>query len=235
MEPSQNQPNAACPAGGNQPASFPAGDNPAAADQVASADDGGQDLPPEKRQATLGPDAVKKDDGQYSAFKVWQKRLIVSLAASVGWFSTSSSFIFFPVIPFLARDLHESTERINLTVTSYLVASGVFPSIVCGLSDVYGRRPVLITAVGSYVLVNVGLAVQRSFGVMLGLRLLQSAAISGTYINLATNFPFLFLCKTIRVLIRSFTIATFSFAYGVLGDVTTSTERGEYISLMSIL
>ncbi len=147
-----------------------------------------------------GEASTEPNTDQFSAFRVWQKRLIVSLAASVGWFSTSSSFIFFPIIPFLARDLHESTERINLTVTSYLVASGVFPSIVCGLSDVYGRRPVLITAVGSYVLVNVGLAVQRSFGVMLGLRLLQSAAISGTYINLSANWPSLFLCKTTRVL-----------------------------------
>ncbi|KAJ3487315.1 hypothetical protein NLG97_g6437 [Lecanicillium saksenae] len=142
----------------------------------------------------------------YSAFALWQKRLIVSLGAAAGWFSTSSSFIFFPAIPFLAKDLGTSTERINLTVTSYLIASGVFPSIIAGLSDVYGRRPIFIITLGSYVAVNIGLALQRSFGVLLGLRMLQSAAISGT----------------------------FAFSYGILGDVTTPADRGGFIGLMSI-
>ncbi|OAA81749.1 Major facilitator superfamily domain, general substrate transporter [Akanthomyces lecanii RCEF 1005] len=172
-------------------------------------DDAGEDLigkTSEMLQASSRQEGENRDGDQYSAYAVWQKRLIVSLGASVGWFSTSSSFIFFPIIPFLARDLRESTERINLTVTSYLVASGVFPSIVAGLSDVYGRKPVFVTALGAYVAVNIGLALQRSFAVLLGLRLLQAAAIS----------------------------ASFAFSYGVLGDITTSTERGEYIGLMSI-
>ncbi|KAJ6785706.1 hypothetical protein PWT90_08714 [Aphanocladium album] len=142
----------------------------------------------------------------YSAFALWQKRLVVSLGAAAGWFSTSSSFIFFPAIPFLARDLGASTERINLTVTSYLIASGVFPSLIAGLSDVYGRRPIFVITLGSYVAVNIGLALQRSFGVLLGLRMLQSAAISGT----------------------------FAFSYGILGDVTTPADRGGFIGLMSI-
>ncbi|OAQ98412.1 hypothetical protein LLEC1_06232 [Akanthomyces lecanii] len=155
-------------------------------------DDSGEDLPgntSEKLQAISKSDEENGYEDQYSAYSVWQKR-----------------FIFFPIIPFLATDLHESTERINLTVTSYLVASGVFPYIIAGLSDVYGRKPVFVTALGAYVAVNSGLALQRSFGVLLGLRLLQAAAIS----------------------------ASFAFSYGVLGDVTTSTERGEYIGLMSI-
>lgn len=135
----------------------------------------------EELRASSKPEEDNRNNDQYSAYTVLQKRWIVSLGASVGWFSTSSSFIFFPIIPFLARDLHESTERINLTVTSYLVASGVFPSIIAGLSDVYGRKPVFVTALGAYVAVNIGLALQRSFAVLLGLRLLQAAAISCTY------------------------------------------------------
>ena len=193
MKSSQNHPSAECIMNEDKPRSCSAGDKNSAAQQVSGADsaaneakrnDGGEDLlidPPEKHQAAPDSDKTKKADELYSAHTVWQKRLIVSLGASVGWFSTSSSFIFFPIIPFLARDLRESTERINLTVTSYLVASGVFPSIVAGLSDVYGRKPVFVTALGAYVAVNIGLALQRSFAVLLGLRLLQAAAISGKY------------------------------------------------------
>lgn len=146
--------------------------------------------PPNTSGGAASP-VVQHDVGRpFSAFALWQKRVIVSLGAAAGWFSTSSSFIFFPAIPFLARDLHQSTERINLTVTSYLIASGVFPSIVAGLSDVYGCRLIFIVTLGSYVAVNIGLALQRSFGVLLALRMLQSAAISGmqnsVYIDIYT-------------------------------------------------
>ncbi|TQW09744.1 MFS transporter [Cordyceps javanica] len=147
-----------------------------------------QEIPePRETERNIGGSADAEPLESYirphSAFTLWQKRLIVTLGAAAGWFSTSSSFIFFPAIPFLARDLRESTERINLTVTSYLIASGVFPSIVAGLSDVYGRRPIFVVALGSYVVVNIGLALQRSFGILLGLRMLQAAAISGLYLS----------------------------------------------------
>lgn len=185
--------------------------------------------PARENRSSNGSEAVLEEAPvpvrPYSAFNLWQKRLIVSLGAAAGWFSTSSSFIFFPAIPFLVRDLHESTERINLTVTSYLIASGVFPSIIAGLSDVYGRRPILIITLGSYVAVNIGLALQRSFGVLLGLRLLQSAAISGIYYDAWLH--------NLRIFIVM--IGTFAFSYGILVDVTTPADRGGFIGLMSIL
>ena len=114
-----------------------------------------------------------------SAFTTRQKRWIVFIAASAGWFSTASSFIYFPIIPFLAQDLNVSVEKINLTVTSYLVVSGIFPTILGSVADHYGRRPILIACISLYVAVNVGLALQRSFAVLVTLRMLQSIAISG--------------------------------------------------------
>ena len=117
----------------------------------------------------------------YSVFTAVQKRWIVFIAASAGWFSTASSFIYFPAIPFLSRDLHVSVQKINLTVTSYLIASGVFPSIAGNAADQYGRRPVFIVSIGVYIAVNIGLAVQRSFAALITLRMLQSAAISGQH------------------------------------------------------
>lgn len=126
---------------------------------------------------------IKEDElsiaPSYSVFTTTQKKWIVFIAASAGWFSTASSFIYFPAIPFLARDLDVSIQKINLTVTSYLVASGIFPALVGSAADQYGRRPVFIVAIGTYIAINVGLALQRSFPVLITLRMLQSAAISG--------------------------------------------------------
>ena len=57
----------------------------------------------------------------YSTFTKAQKRLIVFLIAFAGMFSPLSSFIYYPAITSLSKDLHVSIELINLTITSYMV------------------------------------------------------------------------------------------------------------------
>lgn len=115
----------------------------------------------------------------YSAFQPWQKRCIIAVVAFGGWFSSLSSFIYFPAIPALAEDLGVSVEKINLTVTSYLIMSGIFPALVGNAADKLGRRPVFLATLVVYVGANIGLALQNSFGLLFFLRMLQSAGISG--------------------------------------------------------
>ncbi|KAK0705837.1 major facilitator superfamily domain-containing protein [Apiosordaria backusii] len=141
----------------------------------------------------------------YSSFSTSQKRFIITFAALAGWFSSISSFIYFPAIPFLVSDLQVSVQQVNLTVTSYLIMSGIFPSIVGSAADRFGRRPVFLLSLAIYVCANIGLGLQSSFGWLFGLRMLQSAGISGT----------------------------FSIAYGVVGDLFTPAERGGYSGVIS--
>ena len=115
----------------------------------------------------------------YSVFHRRQLTWIIAIAAFAGWFSSASSFIYFPAIPFMAKDLGISVEKVNLTVTSYLVASGIFPSVTGSAADIYGRRPVLIVSLGAYTVVNVALALQGNFVALFVLRMVQSMAISG--------------------------------------------------------
>ncbi|KAK8872740.1 nacht and wd domain protein [Apiospora arundinis] len=116
----------------------------------------------------------------YSAFQPWQKRWIIVVVAFGGWFSSLSSFIYFPAIPALSADLGVSVEKINLTVTSYLIMSGIFPALVGNAADKLGRRPVFLATLAVYVGANIGLALQNSFGLLFFLRMLQSAGISET-------------------------------------------------------
>lgn len=150
---------------------------------------------------------ISDDSEVYSAFQLWQKRWILGFAALAGWFSSISSFIYFPAIPALADDLDASVDKINLTVTSYLIMSGIFPSIVGDAADRFGRRPVFIVTLFVYCAANIGLALQSGFPQLFCLRMLQSAAISGAY----------------------------SVAYGVLGDMFTPAERGGYSGVMAFL
>lgn len=156
------------------------------------------------------------DKPTYSAFSHRQKSVIIGLAAFAGWFSSVSSFIYFPAVPALAADLGlglggvgptGGTEAVNLTITSYLVVSGLVPSVVGNAADRFGRRPVVLLALAVYLAADVGLALQSRFALLFVLRMLQSAGISGTF------------CIT----------------YGVLADLITPAERGGYSGAVSFL
>lgn len=115
----------------------------------------------------------------YTLFTNGERWGIVVLVALAGWFSTLSSFIFYPAISAIAADLHTSIALVNLTVTSYMLVSGFAPAVVGDASDTFGRRPLYAVTLALYVVANVGIARQRSFVALLLLRMLQSAGISG--------------------------------------------------------
>jgi MFS family permease len=124
---------------------------------------------------------VESPIARYSVFSRWQKRYIVGLIALAGWFSTLSSFIYYPAITLIAKDLQTSIARINLTITSYMIVSAIAPAIAGDAADLYGRRPLYIVTLGMYLVANTGIALQSSFVGLLLLRMLQSAGISGPY------------------------------------------------------
>ena len=115
----------------------------------------------------------------YSTFTKRQKWLIVILIAFAGMFSPLSSFIYFPAITALSNDLDVSIEMINLTITSYMIVSGIAPAILGDLADMTGRRWVYILTLTIYCAANVGLALQRSWSALLVLRMIQSIGSSG--------------------------------------------------------
>lgn len=134
---------------------------------------------------TKSPLNKRKDEADvvcenpYSAFSSSHRAGIVVLITATTWFSTLSSFIYFPAVSSLARDLHVSVQQINLTVTAYMVASALVPMVVGGAADGLGRRPVCLITLTVYLAANVGLALQRDFITLLGLRVMQSVGISG--------------------------------------------------------
>lgn len=116
---------------------------------------------------------------RHSIFSKTQQWYIVVLIAAAGWFSTLSSFIYFPVLSVLAEDLNTSITRINFTLTAYLAISGVAPSIAGDAADMFGRRTVYLFTLSLFLCANIGIALQESFVALLLLRMLQSAEISG--------------------------------------------------------
>ncbi|KAJ4319202.1 hypothetical protein N0V84_006484 [Fusarium piperis] len=125
----------------------------------------------------------------YTLFTKNERRWIVAMIALAGWFSTLSSFIYYPAIPVVADDLGSSIAMIDLTVTSYLAVSAIAPAVVGDAADTFGRRPLYAVTLTLYLAANVGVALQHSAVALLLLRMLQSAGISVADATRITTAP----------------------------------------------
>lgn len=79
--------------------------------------------------STQTTQAVLEDEGKvlpteqadYSSFTKWEKRFIVFFATIGAFFSPFTAQIYFPALTEIAKDLHVSNSKINLTMTTYMV------------------------------------------------------------------------------------------------------------------
>ena len=124
---------------------------------------------------------------KYSVFTTTEKRCIVAMVSYAAWFSTLSSFIYYPAIHQLSQTFSVSVDKINLTVTSYMAVATVAPTLVGDTADLLGRRPVYVVALSLYIGANVAIVLSDTYSALLGLRVLQALAISGT-LFLCYNF-----------------------------------------------
>lgn len=140
----------------------------------------------------------------YSAFGVWKKRYIVIMVTWAAFLSPTSANIYFPALNPLQVDLNVDTKLINLTLTSYMIFQGLAPTIFGDLADMAGRRPAYILAFVIYMGANIGLALQDSYAALFILRCLQSTGSSGAI----------------------------ALGFGVVADISSSAERGNYMGIV---
>ena len=116
----------------------------------------------------------------YSVFTTSEKWCIVAMVSFAAWFSTLSSFIYYPAIPTLSTALDVSVSKINLTVATYMSVATIAPTLVGDAADILGRRPIYMLTLSVYVVANIAIALSHSYSALLGLRVLQALAISGS-------------------------------------------------------
>lgn len=142
---------------------------------------------------------------------------MVSYAA---WFSTLSSFIYYPAIHQLSQTFSVSIDKINLTVTSYMAVATVAPTLVRDAADILGRRPAYVIILSLYIAANIAIVIANTYPALLGLRILQALAISGMHSALSVK---LWLTSS----------GTFSIAYGVITDIASPAERASFVGAVS--
>ena len=116
---------------------------------------------------------------RYSVFTAAEKWCIVAMVSYAAWFSTLTSFIYYPAIDQLSRVFSVSVDKINLTITSYMAVATIAPTLVGDAADVLGRRPVYVVVLSLYIGANVAIVLADTYPALLGLRVLQALAISG--------------------------------------------------------
>lgn len=157
---------------------------------------------------------------KYSVFTTAEKWCIVAMVSYAAWFSTLTSFIYYPVIDQLSKTFSVSVDKINLTVTSYMAVATVAPTLVGDAADVLGRRLVYICALTLYIGANIAIVLSNAYSSLLSLRVLQALAISGMH-PISVIYSWLIFS------------GTFSIAYGVITDVASPAERGSFVGMVS--
>lgn len=91
----------------------------------------------------------------YTTFYGARRVFFLTLLIAIGVISPMTGSIYMPALPTISRDLHASTEHVQLTVTVYLIFQGLSPMFVGANTDKVGRRPVLILSQLLYLVVNI--------------------------------------------------------------------------------
>ncbi|CCH61434.1 hypothetical protein TBLA_0E03800 [Henningerozyma blattae CBS 6284] len=145
------------------------------------------------------------DEPPYSRFGRKEKIFLVIQCAFTGLFSSIAGSIYYPVLSVMEKEFYITEEQVNVSVVVYFIFQALSPTLMGGLADSLGRRPVVLSSIVLYFCACIGLARCTNYSQLIGLRCLQAAGISPV---IAVNS-------------------------GIMGDVTTKAERGGYMGLVS--
>ncbi|SBS36163.1 Bicyclomycin resistance protein [Marinomonas aquimarina] len=81
---------------------------------------------------------------------------------------------YLPSFPSVAQDLNQDISHIQLTLSIYLIVFAVFQMFYGPLSDAIGRRKVVVTGLGIYIVGSLMCAAAPSFEWLLGGRVVQA-------------------------------------------------------------
>lgn len=100
-------------------------------------------------------------------------RFLVVILAALSMLGALSIDAYLPALPTIARDFSCTLPAIQQTLTVYLFAFAFMTLFYGMLSDSFGRRPVILIALGCYFVSSLGAAAAPSLGWLYFFRLLQ--------------------------------------------------------------
>ncbi len=98
---------------------------------------------------------------------------LIFLLAALSMLGALSIDAYIPALPAIAADFGATAAATQQTLTVYLFAYAVMTLFYGTLSDSFGRRPVVMGAMGLYIVASFGAAWAESLGALLFFRVLQ--------------------------------------------------------------
>jgi DHA1 family bicyclomycin/chloramphenicol resistance-like MFS transporter len=98
---------------------------------------------------------------------------VVVLAAMVAMGPLATS-MYLPAFPAMAETFSVGADRIQLTLSAYMIGLAI-AQLLCGpLADRFGRKPLLLVGMGLFCLGSVGCMFADSIAVLFGYRFFQA-------------------------------------------------------------
>ncbi len=109
---------------------------------------------------------------------------IITLVLLAG-VSAMNMSVFLPSLPSISEDLNAEYGVVQLSVSAYLACTAVLQVLIGPISDKLGRRPVMIVALGVFVLASLGCYFAQTIEVFLFFRMLQAVVAVGMVLSRA--------------------------------------------------
>lgn len=103
----------------------------------------------------------------------------------VGYFALQplSTDFYLPSLPSLQGIFGTSVARVQLTLSVFMAGFGIGLLALGPISDRYGRRPVLLAGIGTYLAASLGCALAVSIEMLIACRLLQAVGVSASVVG----------------------------------------------------
>lgn len=83
-----------------------------------------------------------------------------------------------PSLPGMAAHFDITYGQASLTISAFMLVTAVLQLVIGPLSDIYGRRPVILWALAIFVLGSVGCVLAEDFATLMVFRIVQAAVIA---------------------------------------------------------
>src|SRR5215471_8097722 len=108
--------------------------------------------------------------------------VLLMLLALLSAFTPLSIDMYLPALPTIVSELNSTAGDIQLTLSAFMLAFG-FGQIFYGpAGDRFGRRPVILTGIVTYIIATVGCAFAAEAGQLVLLRLLEGLSACGSVV-----------------------------------------------------
>jgi DHA1 family bicyclomycin/chloramphenicol resistance-like MFS transporter len=104
---------------------------------------------------------------------------LTALLAALSAIGPLTTDMYLPSLPDIARTLMAPTAQVQLTISAYLFGFAVGQILYGPLSDRHGRKPVLMAALGLYLVASIACALSTSIDMLIAARAIQAIGGSG--------------------------------------------------------